>query len=413
MKSLFRDQVMVQQASRIQGEVSLVQVPSFVWITSLIGFILICSLIFLFNASYSRKTVVFGVLQPDYGVIRVQASLPGTVKQVLVQEGELVSEGQPLLKLSMQHFSSDSSELNASLQQEVVSILENLQQQKEQEAEKYNIRQTEVTNRISNGQKQLDQVKQQQVILAQRLELNQHLVEQLSKLSGTGYISSLDLTRQRDSLLSLQQQAQILAGQQLALEEQLHQQKSLFQQLPLDQKAIQTQLDNQLSELRNQLTRLIHEQSSTLTAPRAGTISGILPKAGHFMSEGSTALSLIPTGAELEAVMYVPTRAIAFIEHGQKVHLRFHAFPYERYGVHQGYVQEVSNTVFLPEEVTDMTFQEPSYRIRIKLASQEIHAYNRKLPLKAGMKLDADIITEQRSLIKWLFDPVYSIKGQL
>ena len=31
MKSLFREQVLAQQTSRMQGEVSLVQVPAFVW----------------------------------------------------------------------------------------------------------------------------------------------------------------------------------------------------------------------------------------------------------------------------------------------------------------------------------------------------------------------------------------------
>ena len=413
MKSLFREQVLSQQTSRMQGEVSLVQVPTFVWMTGLIVFIVVCSLIFTLTASYSRKAVVFGVLQPEHGVIRVQTSQPGTVQQLMVKEGEQVAAGQPLLQLSMLHYSSETTELNASLQQELAAILVNLQQQKQQEVEKHGIRLNEITERITNARQQLNQVRQQQVTFAQRLELNQHLVKQLSQLSGTGYISNLELSRQRDTLLSLQQQEQILQGQQLTLEEQLKQQQSLLQQLPLDLQAITAQLDNQISELRNQLTRLEHEQSSTLTAPKAGTVSGILPRAGHFMNAGSIALSLIPAGAELEAVVYVPTRAIAFIEQGQHVRLRFHAFPYQRFGVHQGRVHEVSHTVLLPEEVTDMTLVEPSYRVRVRLSSQQIYAYNRELSLRAGMTLDADVITEQRSLLQWLFDPIYSIKGQL
>ena len=76
-------------------------------------------------------------------------------------------------------------------------------------------------------------------------------------------------------------------------------------------------------------------------------------------------------------------------------------------------MHEVSHTVLLPEEVTEMTLEEPSYRVRVRLSSQQIYAYNRELPLRAGMTLDADVITEQRSLLQWLFDPIYSIKGQL
>jgi membrane fusion protein len=413
MKSLFREQVLAQQTSRMQGEVSLVQVPTFVWITGLITFIMICSLIFLFTTSYSRKAVVFGVLQPEQGVIRVQTFQSGTVEQLLVQEGDWVELGQPLLQLTMHHYSSEKTELNTSLQQELDTILVNLQQQKQHETEKYSLRQREAIESITNAQQQLSQIRQQQTTFAQRLELNKHLVEQLSQLSGTGYISNLELSRQRDTLLSLQQQEQVLHGQQLTLEEQLKRQQNLLQQLPLDQQATLAQLDNQISELRNQLTRLQHEQSSTLRAPKAGIVSGILPRLGHFMNAGDIALSLLPEGAELEAIVYVPTRAIAFIERGQDVMLRFHAFPYERFGVQSGRVHEVSHTVLLPAEVTGVTLQEPSYRVRVGLSSQQIHAYNRELPLRAGMTLDADVITEQRSLLQWLFDPIYSIKGQL
>ncbi|MEE2025518.1 HlyD family secretion protein [Alkalimonas mucilaginosa] len=413
MKSLFREQVLTQQSARMQGEVSLVQVPAFAWLTGLIAFIVVCSLIFLLSGSYSRKAVVFGVLQPQQGVIRVQASQSGTVEQLLVQEGDWVEAGQPLLQLTMQHFSSEHSELNASLQQELAAILANLQQQKQQELSRFSIRTQEINERVLNLEQQLEQVLQQQATFQQRLALNQHLVEQLSQLSGTGFISNLELSRQQDTLLSLQQQDQVLQGQQLTLQEQLKQQQSLQQQLPLEHQATLAQLDNQISELRNQLTRLQHEQSSMIRAPKAGTVSGILPRPGHFMNAGNSVLSLLPEGAELEAIVYVPTSAIAFIEPGQDVRLRFHAFPYERFGVHQGQVREVSHTVLLPEEVPEMTLQEPSYRVRVQLSAQQIQAYNRDLPLRAGMTLDGDIITERRSLLQWLFDPIYSLKGQL
>ncbi|SEA85279.1 HlyD family efflux transporter periplasmic adaptor subunit [Alkalimonas amylolytica] len=413
MKSLFREQVLAQRSSRMQGEVSLVQVPAFAWLTGLIAFIVVCSVIFLLSGSYSRKAVVFGVLQPQQGVIRVQTSQPGTVQHLLVQEGERVEAGQPLLELTMQHFSSEHSELNASLQQELAAILANMAQQKQQEIDRQRIRMLEVAERIASAQQQLSQIEQQQRTFQQRLELNQHLVEQISQLSGTGFISNLELSRQQDTLLSLQQQEQVLQGQRLTLEEQLKQQLSLQQQLPLDHRATLGQLENQISELRNQRTRLQHEQRSVITAPKAGVVSGILPRPGHFMSAGSIVLSLLPEGAELEAIVYVPTRAISFIDSGQEVRLRFHAFPYERFGVHQGRVHEISQTVLLPDEVIDMQLTEPSYRVRVRLSKQQIQAYNRELPLRAGMTLDGDIITERRSLLQWLFDPIYSLKGQL
>lgn len=413
MKSLFREQVLAQHSSRMHGEVSLVQVPSLAWLTGLFAFIVVCSVIFLLSGSYSRKAVVFGLLQPQQGVIRLQTPQSGTVQQLLVDEGARVEAGQPLVELTAQHFSSKHSELNASLQQELAAIMTNLHQQQQQEINRQHIRLQEVAERIESAEQQLNQIVQQQTIFQQRLELNKQLEAQISQLSGTGYISNLELSRQKDTLLNLQQQEQVLQGQRLTLEEQLKQLHSLQQQLPLNHQATLAQLNNQISELRNQHTRLQHQQISIIRAPKAGIVSGILARSGHFMNAGSIALSILPEGSELEAIVYAPSSAIAFIEPGQDVRLRFHAFPYERFGVHQGKVHEVSHTVLLPEEVADVALQEPSYRVRVRLSSQQIQAYNRELPLRSGMTVDGDVITEQRNLLRWLFDPIYGIKGRM
>ncbi|MDX3775588.1 HlyD family efflux transporter periplasmic adaptor subunit [Chromatiaceae bacterium AAb-1] len=413
MKSLFRQQVLDEQQSRLQGEVSLTRPPTFSLLAGLISFIVLISLVFLITGSYKRKEVVFGILQPEQGIIRVQSSQSGTVTQFLIAEGDKVEAGQALLQLTMNHYSAEQTELNATLRRELSAILANLQQQKLQETQKHQLRLQEAATRITNLKKQQEQLQNQYETFQQRLELNRHLVNQVSQLSGTGFISNIELSRQQDTLLSLQQQEQTLVNQQLVLEEQLQQQLSAQQQLPLDFYATQGQLDNQISELRNQLTRQQHEQSVLITAPLAGTVTGILLKPGQYLTSGSVALSILPDNTLLEAIVYVPTRAIAFIESGQNARIRFHAFPYERFGVHEGQVLEISHTVIMPSEVPELVLEEPAYRIRIGLQQQFIYAYNRELPLRAGMALDADIITEQRSLIRWLFDPIFSLKGRL
>lgn len=413
MKSLFRQQVLDARESRLQGEVNLTQPPSFTLLAVLISFILIISLLFLITGSYKRKEVVFGILQPEQGIIRVQANQPGTVQQFLITEGERVEAGQALLQLTMNHYSAAQTELNAALGKELSIILTNLQRQKLQEEQKYQLRLKETAARIDNLKKQQEQLQTQYATFQKRLELNDYLVSQISQLSGTGYISNIELSRQQDTLLSLQQQEQALVNQKLVLEEQLQQQLSEQQQQPLDFNASQSQLDNQIAELRNQLTRLQHEQSTLITAPVAGTVTGILIKPGQHLAAGSVALSILPDDTQLEAVVYVPTRAIAFIESGQHARIRFHAFPYERFGVHEGKVLEISRTVIMPDEVPGLILEEPAYRVRIGLQQQFIYAYNRELSLRAGMALDADIVTEQRSLIRWLFDPIFSLKGRL
>ena len=55
----------------------------------------------------------------------------------------------------------------------------------------------------------------------------------------------------------------------------------------------------------------------------------------------------------------------------------------------------------------------PSYRVIVSLQEQKIRAYGREIQLRSGMKLDADIIIDKHSLIRWLFDPVFSIRGEM
>lgn len=57
--------------------------------------------------------------------------------------------------------------------------------------------------------------------------------------------------------------------------------------------------------------------------------------------------------------------------------------------------------------------EQPSYRVVVALKYQAVNAYGRQIPLRSGMKLDADIVIEQRTLIRWLFDPVFSIQANL
>jgi len=56
---------------------------------------------------------------------------------------------------------------------------------------------------------------------------------------------------------------------------------------------------------------------------------------------------------------------------------------------------------------------EPLYRITVALARQSLIAYGKVEQLKPGMLLDADVLGEQRRLIEWMFEPLYSLKGKV
>ena len=75
--------------------------------------------------------------------------------------------------------------------------------------------------------------------------------------------------------------------------------------------------------------------------------------------------------------------------------------------------ESMNSAVFSPGDVTEgIRLAEPAYRITVRLSSQSVEAYGQRFSLQAGMTLGADIVLERRSLIRWLFDPLYSLRGR-
>ncbi|KZN35979.1 toxin [Pseudoalteromonas luteoviolacea S2607] len=414
MENLFRKEVLENKRHRLEGAVSLVQPPVFKTLTFLILFVVIISIIYLAVGSYARKERVSGVLEPNTGILNMVATQEGVIAQVLVEEGQFVEAEQPILRIASAKHSTQELELNQALVNQYTFQLQNLERLIAQQEQQYQLDLNELTQQKISSEKRLDELNSQQATFSQRLELNKQMVNQISTLKGTGYISELELQRQKDTLLSLQQQSSNMRSEKLNLESQIEQFNTQLEKLPLAHDERINQLKSERAQLKIQLTSIEQQRLGELRAPKAGVVTGLLAKVGKNVTSGQKLLSVIPENSQMQAVIYVPTSAFGFIEQGQQAKLRYHAFPYEKFGIYGGEIKQVSTSLILPEEaIIPGIISEPAYRVIVSLSEQEIQAYGKSTPLRAGMMLDADIIIEERSLLRWLFDPVFSIKGQL
>ena len=115
--------------------------------------------------------------------------------------------------------------------------------------------------------------------------------------------------------------------------------------------------------------------------------------------------------SNLIAELYLPSRAIAFVEPGQLVKLQYDALPYQKFGVAEGNVLRVSSTSLLPQELGVLTQNpEPLYRVEVGLSAQAVEAFGKDIPLQSGMELTADIVLEDRKLMEWLLEPIRSVR---
>ena len=211
-------------------------------------------------------------------------------------------------------------------------------------------------------------------------------------------------------------QYRTLVRQQLDTRQQITATEGQLTQLPLDDASKRNETERQLATVAQSVAQNELQRAVVLRAPDDGTVSAVLLKRGQMASAGQSLLSILPAGADLQAQLLVPSRAVGFIEPGNAVVLRYQAFPYQKFGQQYGRIVDISRNALSASEVAALVGQqpkEPLYRVMVALNSQQVLAYGKPEPIKAGMALDADILMERRRLIEWVFEPLYGIGHRL
>lgn len=413
-ESLFRPEAVKQQGIKLDGDVIIAQpIKATVLVAALIT-IVVLAIIFLSQASFNRKETVSGYLKPDLGVARIAPQRNGTVVSLFVEDGQTVTAGQKLALISSdEHLVQGlnlSSQLLSALEQQRTNLHFRLQEYEVS----YQQQKQSLKERISNIKAQLNEIRSQQAVMAERFKLNEQRLADFDHLRQLGHISNTELNNQRELVLSMQQQQKDLQINYQAQHGQLIQLEAQLDASPREYEQQKVQISTELALLSQQQTEMSARSEVLLTAPVAGRVTNLVAELGSMAVAGKSILTIVPEDSNLYAVLLVPTRAFGFIRPGQETRMRYDAFPYQRFGLHQGEVTQYSKSILLPNEVsTPVPVNEPVYQVHVKLASQAVSAYGAEVPLQAGMLLSADIVLEQRSLLNWLFEPILSLRGRL
>ena len=412
---LFRKQAVEKQQDRLLGDVLVVPPLSYLLITFVILIFVVAAGLLLLHGSYARKETVQGFLVPDQGVIKVYASTTGIVRQVLVQDRAIVTEGQALFMINGDRILTSGEHLETLLLDEYQSQLQILKSQLTRLPSLFSNKQQDLEQTIAATDRAIVHIQTQQKLLSQQLSLAERQKANIDTLSRQGLASDADLGSASEKLLSLQAQYQELARS-------LDAQRDLVKSLALQQAGLgfeelnrQGELQNSLSGLAQSIAQLHGERAYIVKANRAGMVSNIQVSEGQEVQSSVPLLTITPQGSELEAELLVPARAIGFVEVGQTVKMRYSAFTFQKFGLYSATITGVSQTVLLPSELSGLAInaQEPMYRVTASLEQQTVDAYGKTFPLKEGISLEADIKLAERSLLEWLFEPLFSLRGRL
>ena len=417
--ALFRHQALVAQQPKWMGEIILIRPISFTFLT--LFAIMMASIVcgFLTWGTYTKRSTVIGQLTPDTGLLKIYVPQPGIVLEKHVVEGQAVKANDILYVLSSERHSSRLGDTQAAISNQVELRQASL---RDEMLKTRSLQQEERAGLI----KKIDALKNELAQLASQIEgqgarvkLSEETVARYQSLLDQDYISKEQLQLKQEEWLDQKARLQSLQRDHISIGRELSAQLTELAGLSLKHQNAIAQIERLLSSTGQELTESEAKRRLVITATQSGIATAVIAEVGQSVDGNRPLVSIVPQGASLRADLYAPSRAIGFVKPGDKVLIRYQAYPYQKFGHQEGAVESVAKTALPTQELnglptpTGNNSNEPLYRVSVKLAAQTVNAYGKAQPLQAGMLLDADVLQEKRRLYEWVLEPLYSLTGKL
>jgi len=408
--SLFRQEVIEGRKDRLHGEVVISQSTSN-RVLSIVLFVTIAiAAVWLTTGTYARIETVPGILVTDVASARVVSQQSGTVAELAVAEGLRVEKGDPLLVVNLERQAATGGAvaergLGAIDARRQLSEAQVLLARQRAEAER-----NRLASVVASAEQQAASLRNQIALQEKTVASNEEMFEQSVEVVNRGFMTKVEFERRRQAILGSQQQLAALRERLALSEGEAGQARAQMASVSIDAEQGVSQIRDGLQALSAEEARLEGEQSFVITAPIAGRVTAFDTGLGRPALAGRALMVIVPDEAQLSAELFAPSRAIGFVEPGKETRLLYDAFPYQRFGSFGGKVSSVSRTAIDPRE-TEIPFQfeEPIYRVRVKLDQQDIAAYGERVALQPGMTLQANVILERQSFLAWLLQPLNAV----
>ena len=358
----------------------------------------------------------------------VVAKLSGKLVKLLVKENEIVKTGQPLAYIeSTAHHDA------------VLSLLTNLKQLQNQVQQNKPL----VNTLFSKGDNtQLGELQASYQTFFQEYLTYRASVENGYYVQKRAYLQKdiADLNKQEAQLRAqkqLQQQDfslaedeykmhQKLAKERVETSAELRQQESkyLAKKSPLIQTdaALVTassnysakqkeilELDNQIIEERSKFAQALYSLISqaddwaskyVLTASQSGKLAyaGIIQE-NQVLNTSQEVFYINPGNEQFFGVMAIPQNSMGKVKDGQRVLIKLKSYPFEEYGMLRGRITHIS----------DIPYKDSAFLSRVEFKLNKVSDMNRPIHLKQGMMADAEIITEDATILQRLGRNIFKI----
>ncbi|MCQ8880046.1 HlyD family type I secretion periplasmic adaptor subunit [Pseudoalteromonas shioyasakiensis] len=417
-----------RQAQKLIAIVFLVLLSTIVWATF---------------ATLDEVIVGEGNVVPAQTVQTVENLDGGILKQVLVNEGELVQQGQPLLLLDETRFAAAFAESNQQrdalqakklrLQAELKTITldsstttgvvltpqpittENVDAHILSIANNsYNARLSQLRSLLQQSQQMILQqsqaINEQQAninSLRQRLKLISREVNLTSEGVNDGAVAEMELVKLQREEVMLQGELNRADALLLQLRAAKEQGKEERRSVALDYLA---KAQDELDEVSNELAKLAQSSKALedrlvktqIKAPLTGTVKNIASRSvGGVIEPGQVIMEIVPLDDKLIVETKIAPKDIGFIRQGMPAMVKFSAYDFVIYGGLSGEVIFVSPDASQLEDGT--TYYEAHIKTDGKILENQ--------PIIPGMQASVDILTGKKTVLQYWLKPLLRAKA--
>lgn len=381
----------------------------------------------------SEVASAFGQIVPTGQVQSVQHLEGGIIKDLLVRDGDLVAQGQVLIRLDSSSASAEFEQMKAraaalELQSERLRAFgagrqpdfsrvppEYLAMVRDQQTI-FDVQEVARTNQLNVLRDQVSQRRSEIAVIDEQTSTLRKQVAILSEdvamresLFQKGLSSKVQFN---DAKRQLNQASGDLgkavndrqrASKALAeVESRLIETDSRLKQEALSQMG---QVASELAQVKESLTKLADRSNRLeIKAPVRGIVKGLKNSTvGGVLAPGAVVLDVVPLDQELVVEAKINTKDVGHVRVGQPVTVKVITYDFSRYGAITGEVKSISATTFLDEKDGS-----PYYKGVVSIDRNYVGfdpERNRVLP---GMTVQADVNTGTKTLIQYFLKPIYT-----
>jgi adhesin transport system membrane fusion protein len=382
-------------------------------------------------AHIDEVAVGMGKIIPSSQIQMIQNLEGGILAETLVKEGEMVEQGQVLLRVDATGFQSELRQNRAkqmALEGQIARltaetegrdiafpphILASRPDVAERESALFRSRLSEleasldgIGQQIEQRRQEVNNLKSREHSLTRSLSFAQQELSMSLELAEKGYRSKLEVLKLRQKFTELEgqldstriavPQAQAaLSEAERKLEERRHAHRSLALAELTQYRSELAGLNEALSAQEDRVTR------REVRSPVHGIVKHLkVHTIGGVIQPGADLVEIVPVDDQLLVEARVSPSDIAFIRPGQKATVKLTAYDYSIYGGLEAELDHISADSLMTER------GEPYYLIRVRTKQNHLGNDDKKLAVMPGMVASVDIITGDKTILQYIMKPL-------